>query len=256
MGSAMLIERVCVGDGRGFTVYSLGKGTKCIAIYSLGGTYHVCPSAALYAIIRELKEREPRFRLVLIPELFERTAIDGVGEGISNYRDMVIDALSRYIEGCELLLEVTGLEECLPHVVAKSEELDFGIPILVEEPRSEVLRKLSTVVGNVAQLRVSGGMSVPRSSVLKAIEALRTILSSLAGSKGSERRVLRRASYVYSPYVGIFVPEVDVGADVVEGDVLGSIQDRKVKTPSEGTVLAISRARLVDVGDFVALIAK
>jgi len=254
----MIVERVCIGDSRGFTVYSLGKGSKCIAIYSPGGVRDVGSIAALNTLVRELREREPRFRVLIVPQLIE---FEGPIHSVqlnpyeSRYLEMVCERFSSYLAGCDLVIEVIGLESCEPHLVAQREDLALGLPLVVEEPRSEILKLVSKDVGSVAQLRICGGAEISKEELLKTIEALRTVLQSYTVG-GSCPAVLRRTSYVYAPYDGVFVPETSVGSSVVAGDVIGSIYDRKIRAPIEGVVLALSRVRRVSVGNFVALIAR
>ena len=76
-------------------------------------------------------------------------------------------------------------------------------------------------------------------------------------TKGFDNSVFLKAkAIIRSPAFGFFIPERSVGEEVMEGDVIGMVEDEKIIAPCSGELVYVSRGKMVGLGDLVTIIAK
>jgi predicted deacylase len=165
----------------------------------------------------------------------------------------------------------TGWQHCTSHLVAMHRDYihvrnlasQIGLPYVVQS--TGMRGALTTEAAHEGIPAVSIEMrgdtdQVDSQSAAEVREAILNFLRTkdmIAGEKiEASNTLMGRLQQVNVDTEGFFVPTVNLGETVKNGDVLGHIQDKnQIMAPFDGAVISLSRINYVFEGDMIARIA-
>ena len=165
----------------------------------------------------------------------------------------------------------TGWQNCTSHLVAMHRDYihvrnlasQIGLPYVVQS--TGMRGALTTEAAHEGIPAVSVEMrgdtdqvdSQAAAEVREAILNLFRTKDMITGEKiEASNTLMGRLQQVNVNTEGFFVPTVNLGETVKDGDVLGNVQDKnEIMTPFDGAVISLSRINYVFEGDMIARIA-
>ena len=165
----------------------------------------------------------------------------------------------------------TGWQNCTSHLVAMHRDYihvrnlasQIGLPYVVQS--TGMRGALTTEAAHEGISAVSVEMrgdtdQVDSQAAAEVREAILNFLRTkdmIAGEKiEASNTLMGRLQQVNVNTEGFFVPTVNLGETVKDGDVLGNVQDKnEIMTPFDGAVISLSRINYVFEGDMIARIA-
>jgi len=165
----------------------------------------------------------------------------------------------------------TGWQNCTSHLVAMHRDYihvrnlasQIGLPYVAQS--TGMRGALTTEAAHEGIPAVSVEMrgdtdQVDSQAAAEVREAILNLLRTkdmIAGEKiEASNTLMGRLQQVNVDTEGFFVPTVNLGETVKEGDVLGHVQDKnEIRTPFDGAVISLSRTNYVFEGDMIARIA-
>ncbi|MEO0997814.1 MAG: succinylglutamate desuccinylase/aspartoacylase family protein, partial [Pseudomonadota bacterium] len=147
----------------------------------------------------------------------------------------------------------------IPDVVTLTE--GFGATVIINsQPGPGTLRREATLAGiPTVTLEAGGPTRLEPDEVEHGVKGIETLLNTLGmvdkvALWGAPEEVYYRSSWVRADRGGILLNEVELGAEVREGDVLGTINDpitnarTHIYAPSDGRVIGLARNQVVMPG--------
>jgi predicted deacylase len=165
----------------------------------------------------------------------------------------------------------TGWQNCISHIVAMHRDYihvrnlasQIGLPYAVQS--SGMRGALTTEAAHegipVVSVEMRGDTDqVDSQAAVEVREAILNLLRTkdmITGEKiEASNTLMGRLQQVNVDTEGFFVPAVNLGETVNNGDVLGHVQDKtEVVAPFDGAVISLSRINYVFEGDMIARIA-
>lgn len=165
----------------------------------------------------------------------------------------------------------TGWQNCTSHIVAMHRDYihvrnlasQIGLPYVVQS--TGMRGALTTEAAHEGIPAVSVEMrgdtdQVDSQAAAEVREAILNLLRTkdmIAGEKiEASNTLMGRLQQVNVDTEGFFVPTVNLGENMKNGDVLGHVQDKnEIMTPFDGAVISLSRINYVFEGDMIARIA-
>lgn len=165
----------------------------------------------------------------------------------------------------------TGWQNCTSHLVAMHRDYihvrnlasQIGLPYVVQS--TGMRGALTTEAAHEGIPAVSIEMrgdtdQVDSQAAAEVREAILNLLRTkdmIAGEKiEASNTLMGRLQQVNVDTEGFFVPTINLGESVKNGDVLGHVQDKnQIMTPFDGAVISLSRTNYVFEGDMIARIA-
>ena len=165
----------------------------------------------------------------------------------------------------------TGWQNCTSHIVAMHRDYihvrnlasQIGLPYVVQS--TGMRGALTTEAAHEGIPAVSVEMrgdtdQVDSQAAAEVREAILNLLRTkdmIAGEKiEASNTLMGRLQQVNVDTEGFFVPTVNLGENMKNGDVLGHVQDKnEIMTPFDGAAISLSRINYVFEGDMIARIA-
>ena len=165
----------------------------------------------------------------------------------------------------------TGWQNCTSHIVAMHRDYihvrnlasQIGLPYVVQSTGSRGARTTEAAHEGIAAASIEMRGDTDQVDSQAAVEVREALLNFLrtkdmiAGEKiEASNTLMGRLQHINVNTEGFFVPAVNLGESVKDGDVLGHVQDKnEIFTPFNGAVISLSRINYVFEGDMIARIA-
>lgn len=267
----MQVERVNISIDIGFTLYSYGKGKPCITLITGFTDRDACGVLLLKKLVEELKDKTLHGSVVIIPQINENGLKQSSckKQGRSRTFCKIIEKLSQVIPNDCYVIEIRCRQGFVEHIVAPQDfivnEKNFveAIPInyVVKAKIRGALNLLIDKGFKVLSIIINGGKVFDVNYVQQFLEKLLIMLSNLSILKKKSKQVDHSHVYFDGYYKircsnrGIFVPEIPSGVEVDAGAAIGTLEDDKVIANQSGLALYVSKPKLCDVDEVVAVIA-
>ncbi len=249
----MIAKKICVGSVSKCCFYEreFGRGSRTLTfVYA-----DYCVDLAMQVIGKELKtSTKVRVKALFVPSTAIPTyALESVvpdPEGCAWER--IVRRVVERIESDECVIYVRCARDSIPHMlmVDRVEGIYERVVLAEASVMPRFLRSINAQAKGV--FMISCGDELSRSELESLVQELRKIVT-----RGFGKRVLLEAkAIIRSPTFGFFMPEKSVGEEVMEGDVIGMIEDEKIVAPCSGELVYVSRGKMVGLGDLVTIIAK
>ncbi len=258
----MIARKVCIGSispENCLYVREVGKGEgKVLAMY-----YDTCIEAAVMRMRKELKEySRARVAFLSLVDIAtyrrEVVRVLKISEPRKNgsFLERLLNEVASMADEYEMIVEIKCMRDSLPVTLAIDGELRITNYVVLahEETLPKYLRSLSKGK-NVASVWVNCGEDFSLDELENVCTTIKRILE-FASGRVKEATIVRALSIVKSNAKGIFIPLKRLGEEVVEGEAIGFIKDERVVADSDGLLAYISRGKLIDVGDELALIVE
>jgi len=173
----------------------------------------------------------------------------------------------------DYILELrTGWQNCTSHIVAMHRDYihvrnlasQIGLTFVVQSTGTRGALATEAAHEGIPAVSIEMRGDTDQVDSQAAVEVKEAILNFLrikdmiVGEKiEASNTLLGRLQHVNVDSEGFFIPKVDLGEHVKNGDVLGHVQDKKeIMTPFDGAVISLSRINYVFEGDMIARIAS
>ena len=165
----------------------------------------------------------------------------------------------------------TGWQNCTSHIAAMHRDYihvrnlasQIGLPYVVQSTGMRGALTTEAAHEGIPAVSVEMRGDTDQVDLQAAVEVREAILNLLrikdmiSGEKiDSSNTLMGRLQHVNVNTEGFFVPAVNLGETVKNGEVLGNVQDKnEIMTPFDGAVISLSRTNYVFEGDMIARIA-
>jgi predicted deacylase len=165
----------------------------------------------------------------------------------------------------------TGWQNCTSHIVAMHRDYihvrnlasQIGLPFVAQSTGMRGALTTEAAHEGIPAVSVEMRGDTDQVDSQAAVEVREAILNlfrtkdMIAGEKiEASNTLMGRLQQVNVDTEGFFVPTVNLGETVKNGDVLGHVQDKnQITTPFDGAVISLSRINYVFEGDMIARIA-
>ncbi len=165
----------------------------------------------------------------------------------------------------------TGWQNCTSHLVAMHRDYihvrnlasQIGLPYVVQSTGTRGSLTTEAAHEGIPAVSVEMRGDTDQVDSQAAVEVRGAILNLLrtkdmiAGEKiEASNTLMGRLQHVNVNTEGFFVPAINLGETVKNGDVLGHVQDKnEITTPFDGAVISLSRINYVFEGDMIARVA-
>ncbi|MGD9395354.1 MAG: succinylglutamate desuccinylase/aspartoacylase family protein [Candidatus Thorarchaeota archaeon] len=165
----------------------------------------------------------------------------------------------------------TGWQNCTSHIIAMHRDYihvrnlasQIGLPFAVQSTGMRGALTTEAAHEGIPAVSVEMRGDTDQVDSQAAVEVREAILNlfrtkdMIAGEKiDASNTLMGRLQQVNVDTEGFFVPTVNLGETVKNGDVLGHVQDKnEISSPFDGAVISLSRINYVFEGDMVARIA-
>ena len=165
----------------------------------------------------------------------------------------------------------TGWQNCTSHIVAMHRDYihvrnlasQIGLPHVVQSTGSRGALTTEAAHEGIAAVSIEMRGDTDQVDSQAAVEVREALLNFLRtkdmiiGEKiEASNTLMGRLQHINVNTEGFFVPTVNLGESVKEGDVLGHVQDKnEIVTTFDGAVISLSRINYVFEGDMIARIA-
>jgi len=249
----MITRKVCIGaPQKCFYVREFGKGLRNVAfVYT-----DLCVDMAIQNLGKELKSSSKvHVKAVFVPEtlvpieLFDHLAPDPEGCWLEKVLHEVVQNLGEP----ELAIRIRCARDSVPHLLTIDKEGHSYYDNVVVVNAKDLSKLINIVKSRVrGELMINCGAEFSK----KELDTLMKELKRIAVGDVSKRPSLYVGHVVRANAFGLFIPYKSVGEEVVEGDVLGVVNDEEIASPCNGKLMFISWGKVVKPSEIVAIIAK